>query len=238
MSLDRARPHELGRKHAANLRRWVGNDIKLLRLSSGQTQRQISARAGIAQSFESAIERGIQPASMEVLASLAAAGGGRLVVRVSPGDGISLRDSGQLEVVQLIAGECHRRWRKTVERAVGRPPDRRAADLVVEIAEEVDMIEVERAWVDHQAQYRPLQLKRQALAEELGRRVNLIIGLLDTDRSRSAMAGYEAVIRDTLPVSSRRIWSSLRSGEPIGGDGILWIRPSLIRSRRERQAHA
>jgi len=93
------------------------------------------------------------------------------------------------------------------------------------------MIEVERSWIDHQGQYRSLQLKRTALAERLGRAVNLIICLVDTEQSRRTMAGFDHVVRETLPVPSRRIWSCLRTGTPIGGDGILWIRPGELRGR-------
>ena len=222
---------QAGVSRAGDLRRWVGREIRLLRHGGGWSQRELAARCGISQSFESDVEHGIGQASLEILAALAAAGGGKLVVRVVPGNGVSLRDSGQLEIVELIMAACHPRWRTTVEMPIGTPPDRRAADLVTEMAEEIDMIEVERAWVDHQGQYRPLQLKRAALAERLGRTVNLIIALADTPRTRAALAGHEQLIRDTLPVPSRRIWASLRSGVPIGGDGILWIRPAVLRER-------
>lgn len=201
-------------------------------MSSGQSQRGLSMRTGISQTFASEIERGTGNASIESLATFAEATGARLVVRVVPGDGVPLRDSGQLEIVQLIMRECHLRWRQTVEMPVGNPPDRRAADLVVELGDEVDMIEVERAWIDHQAQHRQLQLKREALTQRLGRSVNLIIALVDTERARRAISGLDGVITAMLPVPSRRIWSCLRAGEPIGGDGILWIRPSELRARR------
>lgn len=191
----------------------------------------MARRAGISQSFESAIERGVALPTLEVLSALAFAGGGRLVVRVAPGDGISLRDSGQLEIVQLIASECHPRWRRTIEMPIGIGPDRRAADLVIETHEEVVLIEVQRVWVDHQGQYRPLQLKRAALAERLGRPVSLVLALIDTERTRRTLVGHQSVLRETLPVSSRRIWAAIRSGERIGGDGILWIRPSALRAR-------
>ena len=231
MGLNRRRPRELGASRAADLRRWIGRDLRILRVSSGQSQRILAARSGISQTFESDIERGAARASIETLASLAEASGGRLVVRVVPGNGVSLRDSGQLEIVRLIIGECHRRWKHTIEAPIGSPPDLRAADLLSELPEEVDMIEVERGWIDHQAQYRELQLKRTALSERIGRTVNLVICLVDTERSRRAMAGLDHIVRETLPVPSRRIWSSLRTGTPIGGDGILWIRPPELRAR-------
>lgn len=235
VGLNRRRPSEIGTLRAADIRRWVGRDLRILRVTTAQSQRRMASRCGISQSFESQVERGTGNASLEVLAALAEAGGGKLVVRIVPGDGVSLRDSGQLEIVQLISTECHDRWRRTVEMPVGEAPDRRAADLVVQVPEEVNLIEVERAWVDHQAQYRNLQLKRTALSQQLGRPVNLIIALVDTERSRRALTGFETIIRETLPVPSRRVWASLRSGTPIGGDGILWVRPADLRSGRLRR---
>jgi hypothetical protein len=32
------------------------------------------------------------------------------------------------------------------------------------------------------------------------------------------------MIATALPLSSRQIWAAIRSGEPIGGDGLLWVR--------------
>lgn len=228
----RMRPADAGTRRAADLRRWTGRDLQILRVASGQSQRRLAERCGISQTFASEIERGIAKASLETLAIFAEATGGRLMVRVAPGDGVPLRDSGQLEIVQLIMEECHRRFRCTSEVPVGNPPDRRAVDLVLELDGEVTMIEVERWWIDHQAQDRQLQLKRTALAERLGRKVNLVISLVDTERTRRAISGVQHLIQETHPVSSRRIWSSLRSGQPIEGDGILWIRPSELRARR------
>jgi transcriptional regulator with XRE-family HTH domain len=236
MGLDRRRPRELGSRRASDLRRWIGRDLKILRVASGQTQRAIGTRSGVSQAYASEIERGTGKASLETLATVAEAVGGRLVLRVIPGDGVSLRDSGQLAIVQAIIAECHPRWAHTIEMPIGTPPDLRAADLVSRLPEEVDMIEVERAWIDHQAQYRPLQLKREALAERLGRPVNLIVALVDSERTRRALSGLDHILDQTLPVPSRRIWASLRSGTLIGGDGILWIRPAELQLKRRKAA--
>lgn len=223
---------------ASDLRRWVGRDLRILRVSSGQTQRAIGIRSGVSQAFASEVERGVGNASLETLATVAEAVGGRLIVRVIPGNGVSLRDSGQLAIVQLIIAECHPRWDHTIEMPIGTPPDLRAADLVSQVPEEVDMIEVERGWIDHQAQYRQLQLKRAALSERLGRPANLIIALVDTERTRRALGGLDHILDQTLPVPSRRIWASLRAGTPIGGDGVLWIRPGELQVKRREARQA
>lgn len=238
MGMDRRRPRELGSRRASDLRRWIGRDLRILRVSSGQTQRAIGSPSGVSQAYESEIERGTGKASLETLATIAETVGGRLIVRIIPGDGVPLRDSGQLAIVQSIVAECHQRWKHTIEMPIGSPPDLRAADLVTQLPDEVDMIEVERGWIDHQAQYRQLQLKREALAERLGRPVNLIIALVDAERTRRAMGGLDHIVEQTLPVPSRRIWASLRSGAPIGGDGILWIRPGELKGKQQQSRRA
>jgi transcriptional regulator with XRE-family HTH domain len=229
MAIDRRRPVEVGALRARELRRWVGRDLRIMRVTGGSPQRRVAMRSGISQPFLSLVERGGGGASVEVLSVLAEAVGGRLSMKIVPGDGVSLRDSGQLEIVQLIAGLCHPRWQHSIERPVGEPPDRRAADLVLELPEEVDMVEVERWWVDSQAQLRGLELKRSALSERLGRRVNLVVCVLDTRRNRTALHGFERMVEQSFPVRARTVWSALQAGTPIGGDSFVWIRPHALR---------
>lgn len=229
MAIDRRRPVDVGTLRARELRRWVGRDLRIMRVTGGSPQRRVAARSGISQPFLSVVERGGGGASLEVLSTLAEAVGGRLSIRVIPGDGVSLRDSGQLHIVQLIARQCHPRWRHEIERPVADPPDRRAADLVLELAEEVNVVEVERWWVDHQAQLRALQLKRDALSHRMGRRVNLVVCVLDTRRNRASLNAFEASVQQSFPVRARAVWHALQSGVPIGGDAFVWIRPHALR---------
>jgi hypothetical protein len=44
------------------------------------------------------------------------------------------------------------------------------------------------------------------------------------------------VLGTTMPVTSRRIASALRSGEPVGGDGILFVRRTPQPTKRLPQA--
>ena len=85
-------------------------------------------------------------------------------------------------------------------------------------------IEIERWLRDIQAKLRAAQLKREALAEHLERRVDLIVAAPDTRAARLALAPHASLIRAALPVTSRRAWAAIRSGEPIGGDALLWVR--------------
>ncbi|HEY8921988.1 MAG TPA: hypothetical protein VIN32_05095, partial [Candidatus Limnocylindria bacterium] len=85
-------------------------------------------------------------------------------------------------------------------------------------------VEVERALLDLQAQLRAAQLKRTAMAERTGRTVRLVIGVLDTRRNRAAVLTHRSLLAAALPVPSKRIWACLRSGAPVLGDGLLWVR--------------
>jgi hypothetical protein len=113
---------------------------------------------------------------------------------------------------------------------VGAPPDRRAADVVLETPRETVQVEIERTLLDLQAQLRAAQLKRATMAERLGRPIRLVIAVPDTPRNRTIVANHQLLLATALPIPSRRAWASLRSGNPLGGDALLWVRrPSTTR---------
>jgi hypothetical protein len=89
---------------------------------------------------------------------------------------------------------------------------------------EAIMLELERWLRDVQAQLRAAQLKRAALSERIGRPVRLVLGVPDTRAMRKALEPFVDLIASALPVGSRRAWACIRSGEPLGGDALLWIR--------------
>jgi hypothetical protein len=149
-----------------------------------------------------------------------------LSIRLFPGDGIRLRDSGQIRVAAVLESAAHPAWQVRLEVPVGTGRDRRAVDLVLASPAGVMAIEVERALLDLQAQLRSAQLKRAAFAERIGRPVRLVMALPDTDRNRAAVQMHRAVVEAALPLPSRQIWACLRSGVPPNADGLLWVRPA------------
>ena len=102
--------------------------------------------------------------------------------------------------------------------------DARAADLLLVGATEILHIEIERALVDFQAQLRSAQLKRDELSRREERQIRLIIAVPDTRASRERLAPFDEVIGRTLSRTSRPIWAAIRNAEPLGGDGILFVR--------------
>jgi hypothetical protein len=103
------------------------------------------------------------------------------------------------------------------------PGDARAADLLLISSDEVLHIEVERALVDLQAQLRAAQRKRSVLADGYDRPVRLVIGLPDTRRARSIVRSLQPAIQAALPQTSAQARRAIRSGMPLGADGLLFI---------------
>jgi transcriptional regulator with XRE-family HTH domain len=200
------------------------HELVAARAVSGLTQRQMARRAGVSQSLVSLAERGLTVPSLDTIHRLAVATGHDLVVRLYPADGVRLRDSGQLEVAEVIRAAASPTWRVRLEVPVGVPPDRRAVDMVLDGPSGLVAVEVERALLDFQAQLRAAQLKRVAMAERLDRSVNLVIAVPDTRRNRGAVLSHRSLVAGALSVPSKQLWACLRSGTSVGGDGLLWVR--------------
>lgn len=201
-----------------------GQEVRDARRAAGLTQGRLASRAGISQPMISRIERGALAPDLRSMALLARGVGQQLSVRLYPADGIRLRDSGQLGLAEVIRAAAHPSWRVSLEVPVAPRPDRRAADMVLAGADAVVLVEIERGLRDLQAQLRAAQLKRVALAERLGRQVRLVLAIPDSAAARQAVAPHTAVLRSAMPVTSRAAWAAIRSGAPLNGDALLWVR--------------
>jgi len=95
---------------------------------------------------------------------------------------------------------------------------------------EIIHAEIERFLADWQAQFRSASAKRDDLATRHDRPVRLVLVVEDTRRNRQAVRQHEAIIRDALPAGSREIMRAIRTGLPLGRDGLLWIRARTDRS--------
>jgi transcriptional regulator with XRE-family HTH domain len=189
----------------------------------------LASRAGVTQQLVSLAERGQIGIGLEVRCALVAATGHDIGWRLYPRSTISLRDSGQLEIAQVILRALPSASVRRVEVPVA-PGDLRAADLVITTPTELIHVEIERWLVDFQAQVRGAQLKREALSRGSARPVRLVIALPDSKRARAEIAAIPAVIRSSFPIESRDIARALRTGAPLDGDGLLFVR---VDRRRE-----
>lgn len=192
-------------------------------MTAGLTHSKMARLAGMSQQQASQAELGAGDISLGARCRLAAACGHELGWRLYPVATVRLRDSGQLSLAQAITGAAHPDWRPRLEVPVA-PGDRRAADLLLSGPDEVLHIEIERALVDFQAQLRAAQLKRQALGEHEDRPIRLILAVPDTRTARARLAPFVELIARALPASSASAWRAIRSGEPLGRDGILFVR--------------
>lgn len=219
----RGRPADVGLARSRHLTILFGRELRLARMTAGLTQAQVAQLAGVSQSEVGRAERGIGEHSLDARCRLAAACGHELGWRLYPVDTVRLRDSGQLNLAQAITDAAHPTWRARLEVPVA-PGDRRAADLLLKGTTEILHIEIERALVDFQAQLRSAQLKREALAERSDRPVRLVLAVPDTRATRARLAPFAQLLARALPASSASTWRAIRSGNPLGGDGILFVR--------------
>lgn len=200
------------------------------------TRQQLANRAGVSWATVVHVEIGEPGVQVDTLCAVGEAAGLDIVLRAYPGRPPSLHDTGQLEHVRLLMGQAHGQWHPHVELAVG--PHGQAIDLAFFGAAEIQAHEVERMASDFQAQLRRADEKRLALAASHQRPVRLVMVIEDTARNRAAMAPHLEVVRTRLPATSGEVLASLRSGQPLGQDGLLWFRPRRFRSPRSRSGEA
>ncbi|MEP7040655.1 MAG: helix-turn-helix transcriptional regulator [Chloroflexota bacterium] len=219
----RSRSAPKGASRARYLANLFGRELRLARMTVGLTQADLGRLAEVTQQQVSLVERGVGGASLLTCSRLAAACGHELGWRLYPVATVRLRDSGQLELAQAVTAAAHPSWRPRLEVPVA-PGDQRAADLVLSGLRESIHIEIERALVDFQAQLRSAQLKREALAAREDRPIRLVIAVPDTRSTRAKLAPFTQLIANALPAASTEIWRTIRTGEPLTRDGILFVR--------------
>jgi transcriptional regulator with XRE-family HTH domain len=209
------------RRASAQAKR-AGAEVRLARRLAGMSQRDLAARSRVALSTLSRVERGDAAVRLTTLCAIGGAAGLDIVVQAYPGATPRLRDTGQLIVAQGLAQQAHSSWRPALEVPAG--DHGRSADLVLFGPTEILHVEIERAPVDLQAQLRAAIAKREVLAAKHQRPVRLVIAIVDTTRNRELVRPFVGLLMGTLPAGSREILSAIRTGRPLGADGLLWVR--------------
>lgn len=200
----------------------AGEEIRAARVSHGMTRQQVAQRAGVSWATEAQVELGAAGVRLDTLCAVGEAVGLDVVLRAYPGMAPSLRDVGQLRQAELLVSLASAAWHPELEVAVGER--RQAIDVAFFGAEEIQAHEIERLATDFQDQFRRADAKRRLLAGQHRRPVRLILVVEDTPRNRSAVEAHRSLVDIALPATSREILASLRSGEPLRRDGLLWFR--------------
>ncbi len=198
-------------------------ELSLARATLGLSRLAVSRRAGVSRSTVERVEAGDASVQVDTLAAVLAAVGLDLVLRAYEGGDRSLRDARHMRQIDAIRTVAAPSWQPRLE--VGAGDHGRAADLVMYGAEEVIHLEVERSATDFQAQLRRAQEKRDFLGRRDARPIRLVLAIEYTRANRDALAPHAALLGTQLPASSREVLRALRSGRPLGRDGLLWLRP-------------
>lgn len=211
------------RGRANELMAELAKEVRLARATLGMSRRQVARLAGISSSTLASVEAGKASVQVDTVASVCAAVGLRLWARAYPAKAPSLRDTGQLELVMAVTGQAHTAWRSAMEHVVDAKSGR-AADLILFGPEEIQHQEFERVLVDWQGQLRSGRVKQELFAEMHQRPVRFVLVVEDTRHNRAILEPHMGSIRAELPAGSREIWRSVRTGVPLGRDGLLWLR--------------
>ena len=206
----------------------AADEIGLARRTRALSQRAVARRAGVSWSTVDRIERGDPSVGLDTLCAVGEAAGVDIVIRAYPSPAPSLRDTGQLEIAEIMRSQAHAIWHAATEVTAGARGE--AIDLVFFGPNEILDTEIERMATDFEGQYRRANQKRETLSDQHRRPVRLIMAIEDTLRNRTAVEPHLPFVTSVLPAGSREILAALRNGHALGRDGLLWVRRR--RSRR------
>lgn len=185
--------------------------------------RDVARRAGVSPASVRRVEQGDPSVQLGTLCAVAEAVGIDVVVTGYPASGISLHDAGQLTVARMICSMAHPSWQPQLEVPAGDHGE--AIDLVLFGPGEIIAAEIDRRLLDFQETHRRNVRKRDHLAARHRRPVRSVLVTEDTRRNRLAVAPHQELIRAVLPAGTRDVMSAVRSGRPLGRDGLAWVRP-------------
>lgn len=197
-----------------------------LRLDAGLSRGAVAQTAGISRPYLSAIEAGLRTPTLEVLASLGAALGGDLSVRIYPGTGPALRDHLQVPITEALLAVADPSWRPRLE--VGIPPPARGyADLVLHdpARRQAVVAEVHSQLRRLEQQLRWGQAKAEAIGSTLSAETQMccLLVLRSTETNRGFVARDPHVFTAAFPVRAVDAYDALRHPtEPWPGDALLW----------------
>ena len=203
---------------ATTILRELGRELRVARVTSGLTQREVGRRLDRSGSHVSRTEHGLLVAvRLRDLVRHAAAVGLRPHVRLYP-TGRRPLDGAQLAALARFRGRLHPTWRVALEVPVPRAGDLRAADAVISLPGCRCAVEVITRLADVQAQLRAARLKHRDLGTD-----RLLIVLAATSANRRMLRSIPMGAIDDLPVGSRAALQALGGGADPGADALILI---------------
>lgn len=200
-----------------------GREVMLARSNQALTIPAAARLAGVAPRTQRRVESGDPAVGIWTVCKVAAPLGLKIWGRAFPAVTPSLRDTGQLAIAEILRAAASPGHRVILEHGLG---NGRAIDVVMLSPDEIAAVEIERLLADLQAQYRSADAKRTELAALHQRPVRLVLTVEDTRRNRAVVRDHAALVAAMLPAGSREIMRAIRSAEPLGRDGLLWVRPT------------
>jgi transcriptional regulator with XRE-family HTH domain len=210
----RERPRDRGHRRTREQLDRIAADIRLARVGSGLSLRDVAAAAGIDHTFLWRFERRRQDLSSRDLSAVCEAVGLDLVIRAYLG-GDAIRDAAHARLLARLRTRIHPSLRWSTEVPVARPGDLRAWDAVVRGPGWRIVVEAETAVRDVQALERKVALKVRD-----GGNPHLVLLVADTAGNRRAIAAATAAFAD-LPLRNRQLLKDLRRGTDPRSSGIL-----------------
>lgn len=199
-----------------------GREVTLARTNQALTIHAAARLAGVAPATQRRVEAGDPAVGITTVCRVAAPLGLKVWGKAFPASTPTLRDTGQLAIADYLRTAAGAGLRVVLEHGLG---NGRAIDAVFMGTDEIIAAEVERLLADLQAQYRAADAKRIELAALHQRPVRLVLAVADTRHNRAVVRDHAALIGSMLPAGSREIMRAIRTSEPLGRDGLLWVRP-------------
>jgi transcriptional regulator with XRE-family HTH domain len=192
-------------------------ELRAQRILGGHAQRTVADAIGCSRQLLADWERGVIVPGLLPLVRWGAAVGLELQMRAFL-VGSTLRDRGQLRL--LDRGRAALRnwtWRTEVP-ASPDPADRRAIDAVLSGPDGTIGIEAITRFADAQAHVRAAVLKQQSAHLD-----RFILLLTDSRHNRQAIRDAEPTLRPAFPLSGRQLLAALRSARMPPANGVLLL---------------
>lgn len=213
----------LGHRRARNQADRIGKETSMARARLCLSLRDVGRRAGVSPESVRRVEGGDPSVQLDTICAVAEAVDIDVVVTGYPAAALSLRDAGQLTIARIVCSRAHPSWRAQLEVPAGDHGE--AIDLVFFGPEEIIAAEVDRRLLDFQETHRRNVRKRDYLAARHQRPIRSVLITEDTRRNRRVIEPHLELLRQVLPAGSREILKAIRSGDALGRDGLLWVRP-------------